>query len=253
VAATGWAWEILLRKWTPPLAILLACGLHLLPVPRLLQRLTAGMMLHESGHATAAWLCAMAAVPLLWVTHVADHRSLVIAATESVALLGLAWWAHARRRRTLRMATVGLLSLHLPLTWWASEHTARGWVTWAGDGMGMVLAALLVTSFALPTRQILAHQGIRWGLLAIGANAWADLALPWWTALRHREVIPYGRIEGVGDSDPERLVTTWRWLEHNLVHSYVATSLVTLAAMAVAWRWGVRDAENRQRAGEQSL
>lgn len=249
VALTGWALELWLRRLAVPAMLLLAGAVHLSAAGRFAQRVGVGMMVHESGHAVTAWLAGFWAVPLPWVTRIAEQRSLTGSLALSAALI-LA--ASIGRRRDLPWLAVGaaaLLGLQLWLTWGLSEARAQALITWGGDGAGIALAALLMALFPLGSRALLVRGGLRWGLLAIGAAAFVDLALPWLEALRDPMAIPYGRIEGVGLSDPSRMTDTYGWLQRELIHSYLATAALALAGVALSWWWGLRDAVFQRQRG----
>jgi len=87
----------------------LKCRILALPLALLVARLVAGtglrmavgmlaMVMHESGHAIAAWLTGRWAVPLLWVTLHGEERSwwIVLALTAAIVFGGFQAWKRER-------------------------------------------------------------------------------------------------------------------------------------------------------------
>ena len=249
VALTGWALELWVRRLAVPVALLIALVFHLSSVGRFFQRVVLGMMVHETGHALTAWFAGFWAVPLPWVTRIGDHRSLAwsLAVTAALALA----ISIGRRREQLWLVVCASASLGLQgwLTWGLSESDAQALIIWGGDGAGIPLAAALIAMFPLGSRALLVRGGLRWGFLVIGAGAFVDLAMPWVEALGDPAAIPYGRIEGVGLSDPSRMTDTYGWLQSELIRSYLATALLSLGFIALSWWWGVRNAVFQRQSG----
>lgn len=249
VALTGWALELWVRRLAVPIALTIALVFHLSAVGRFFQRVVLGMMVHETGHALTAWFAGFWAVPLPWVTRIGDHRSLAwsLGVTAALALA----ISIGRRREQLWLVICGAAALGLQgwLTWGLSESDAQALIIWGGDGAGIPLAAALIAVFPLGSRALLVRGGLRWGFLVIGAGAFVDLAMPWLEALSDPAAIPYGRIEGVGLSDPSRMTDTYGWLQSQLIRSYLAAALVSLGFIGWSWWWGVRDAVFQRQSG----
>lgn len=249
VALTGWALELWVRRLAVPIAVLIAVVFHLSSVGRFFQRVVLGMMVHETGHALTAWFAGFWAVPLPWVTRIGDHRSLAWSLGVTAALALAISIGRRREQLWLVVCASAALGLQSWLTWGLSESRAQALITWGGDGAGIPLAAALIAIFPLGSRALLVRGGLRWGFLVIGAGAFVDLAMPWLEALSDPAAIPYGRIEGVGLSDPSRMTDTYGWLQSELIRSYLATSLLSLGFVAWSWWWGVRDAVFQRQSG----
>lgn len=188
-----------------------------------------GMWLHEAGHAAAAWLTGAPAVPLPWVTLGGHERSVLFIALE---LAALGAWLHFKRthwRRVAGVAAALLLGLALP------RSTADVFILFAGDGGALVLGTLLMLAVFLPDESRLSRGALRWGWLVIGAGAFASTVVTWLRAVRDRDEIPFGRIEGVGLSDPSRLVDEHGWTPAGLVRAYLALAAVCLLVLAVTF------------------
>jgi hypothetical protein len=99
----------------------------------------------------------------------------------------------------------------------------------------MILGAALVTTFWAPVGSYLHRSWLRWGFLVLGAFGLMDPFTTWWRARRDVDAIPYGEIDGVGDSDATRLVDMHGWSQSQLVARFVTVGVVALLAIAAAW------------------
>jgi hypothetical protein len=193
------------------------------------------MWVHELGHAVAAWLCGFGAFPGPWLTPISEQRMPVV----TVMLLGALGYAGYRawRGRALGvcLALAAVLGLQLVLTFGVRSYTARGLILFAGDGGCFVLGALLMaTIFVRPGSAL--HRGwLRWGFLVIGAFAFADALATWWDARYGGEGVVFGQNEGVGDSDPTRLVYEQGWAETVLVQRYLNLAKACLVGLTALW------------------
>jgi hypothetical protein len=79
--------------------------------------------------------------------------------------------------------------------------------------------------------------------MALGALGFAHVFAGWWAAQQDLAEIPFGHIEGVGLSDPTKLVDLHGWTERGMVHAYLALGFVCLAAMTIVWTLGRQPAE----------
>jgi hypothetical protein len=123
-----------------------------------------------------------------------------------------------------------------------SERSAEMLIIFGGDGMGMVLAALLMASFFFGKRTQLYKGSVRWGLLLIGAAAFADMFATWWLAQSNVDVIPFGENEGSGLSDPMKLLEEYGWTTKAMVRRYVVVGVASFLGLAAVYAWGVRRA-----------
>jgi hypothetical protein len=185
------------------------------------------MWLHELGHAMAAWLCGRVALPGPWITWISDERSWVVTAV----LWGVAFFLFRRageRRQTALAWFAGGLALAALVARSLSDDRAQALISFAGDAGSLILGTLLMLSFYAGERSRLRRGGLRFGLLAIGALAFADTFSVWWAARRDSESIPFGEIEGVGLSDASRLVDQLDWTVPQLLHRYLFVCLACL-------------------------
>ena len=214
-----------------PIALVAMFLINLTDFGGALVRIVFAMWLHESGHTLAAWFCGSFAVPLPWVTMGGNERSVVFIALE-LAVLG--FWGFKRRDHLKFIIPLGVaLLVGLVL----SPNAMGALVVFSGDGGALVLGTLFMASVFLPSTVRLARGGLRWGFLVIGAGSFANVFVQWWRAWRDPAQIPFGRIEGVGLSDPTRLVDNHGWAEHRVVMSYLVLGGLCLLALAALWAW----------------
>jgi hypothetical protein len=225
-----------------PSMLLLALGFHASEFGHMLQRMFLAMPVHELGHAVTAWLCGFLAMPTLWFTRIADERGLV----APLVLLGgvgymmyRAWLAENRRLLVLGAMVLLLQALG---TLGISADTARALFSFGGDGMGMVLATLLMATFFFGKNSQLYRGSLRWGFVAIGSAAFVDMYATWWAAWIDSTNIPFGMIEGGTPSDALRLVEEHGWTEQALVRRYIVLGTCCLITLAAVYAWGVRRA-----------
>ena len=237
--------------WAIPAAMCLAALFNISGLGHALQRIFLSMPVHELGHAVTAWFCGFSAIPTVWKTLIPESRGfvapLILAAVIGHQLFR-GWQANHMPAVWLCAA---LLLIQALCTFVMKEDTAQKWITFGGDGMGMVLAVLLIGSFHAGKNTQLYKGSLRWGFLVIGAAAFADIFGTWWRARRDPESIPFGAQDGI-ESDTVKLVDNWGWSHHELVTRYFTLGLVCLLAIGLVYAWGLwrvnREIATRQQA-----
>mgnify|MGYP001545020146 CR=1 FL=1 len=209
-------------------------------------RIFFGMWLHELGHAVSAWLTGHFAVPGPWKTQIDAERSIKVTLVVLAGLgyLGYRAW-HAEQK--LKVYALGALALFtLVCTFGVPERSAQTAITFFGDaGMMIMGGALVLTFWAKPGTHI--HTSwLRWGYLVIGALAYLDGVFTWWPARKDASVIPYGEIEGVGLSDPTKLVDISNWSQQQLIDRYVLVITIVALILVARWAHGVWRIRTRQ-------
>ena len=232
------ALEYRLRLFAVPAAIVLALLFHASPTGHFLQRTFLSMIVHEVGHAVTAWWCGYAAIPGLWKTLIPETRGLVAPLVVFAGSGALIYLGVVTERRAMMVIGGVLAALALVGTVVISRGTATVLITFGGDGGAMVLGTLLMMTFFVPPDHRLVATHLRWGFLVIGAAAYVDSFATWiWGP------IPFGEIEGVGASDPSRLVDELGWTQSQLVHRYQWLGVACFIALAVMWYRAVRIAK----------
>ena len=130
-----------------PVALTVALVIHLSGIGAFLQRLFMTMPVHELGHAVAAWFCGYSAIPTLWKTLVPETRGFIAPVLLLGALGYMAWRGWVAENRIVVGVACGLVFLQLAFTFGISLKTSRMIVVFSGDGVGMILATLLMGSF----------------------------------------------------------------------------------------------------------
>jgi hypothetical protein len=204
-----------------------------------LQRTALTMPVHEMGHASVAWLCGYMAIPTLWRTHVPDTRGFLAPLLLMGGMGWLAWRAWRAENLPLTGLCGAVIALALVGTLLLKPATTKMLITFGGDGMGMVLAVVLMSSFYFGKGTQLYTGSLRWGFMAMGAAAYVDIFAVWAGARRDYGKIPFGEMEGTGTSDATRLVDDFGWSPDQLVQRYFTLGLCCLAATVAVYAWGV--------------
>lgn len=226
-----------------PVTLCIAIAFHASGLGAALQRIFLTMPVHEFGHAVTAWFCGYAAIPTLWKTMVPETRGFV----APLALLGALGYLVFRARRAkkpfLVYAGAALILLQAVATLGISQKTAHMWITFGGDGMGMILATLLMASLYFGKNTQLYKGSLRWGFVVIGAAAFVDIYATWWKSRTDQSAIPYGTTGGMA-TDAMTLVDVHGWSLQTLVSRHVVLGLCCLIALALVYAWGVRRAKS---------
>lgn len=234
--------ELRVRQLAPPTVALLLWLALSVPTLAGTLRIFLSMWLHELGHAVSGWLCGLAALPGPWRTRIPEERSWWV---MGVVLVGLAWagwkmWTseHGERARQIAVAALAATAALVVWLWFLPMERASQLILFSGDGGGMVLGVALVACFYVPQHHSLHHTGLRWGFLVIGTAAYLDPARVWLRASDH-DTIAFGHIEGVGDSDPSRLVDGFDWSVEALVSRYQTLLWFCAAVLVLLYVRGV--------------
>ncbi|NOK21620.1 hypothetical protein [Corallococcus carmarthensis] len=237
--------EARLRLAVLPAALVIAWLAVGSPGFHALLRVFLTMPVHEVGHAVTAWFCGFSATPSLWVTSVSEDRSTFMIIVVSGLLGALVWQGWKRRQWAWLGVGAGLLAAHWAGTFGLTRDQGRALFSFGGDAGLMVLGTLLMATFYVPRGHYLHRHQLRWGFVAMGAAAFMDGFEQWWAARTDVDRIPFGRIEGVGLSDPSALVETYGWNVRTVIHGYVTVGVVCLALLGALYLrglWTARDA-----------
>jgi hypothetical protein len=231
--------ELRLRAIAPVVALGLAWLAYTSSFGQSFFRTFLSMWVHELGHAVTAWLCGFSALPGPWRTSIADERSIVMSLLLLGALGALGYKAWRARRFGVVAGAALVVLLQLFATLGLQAERAKALITFGGDGGGLVLGTLLFLGFyARPGSYVHTHW-LRWGFLVIGAFGFMDPMLQWWRASRDADTIPYGEMEGVGTSDPTRLIDDFGWSEKQLVGRYLTLGTICLVVLIAAYVYGM--------------
>jgi hypothetical protein len=228
-----------LRIWALPSSLALAVFFHSSNGGRFLQRIVFTRLLHELGHAVTAWFCGFSATPLLWVTYIGETRSALIALMVGAASASLLF--HAVPLRNFALIALGstLALAQLIGTLVLSTRNAQALITFGGDAGAMLIGSALMAAFVVGEDTSFKRNQLRWGFLVIGSAAYVDTFATWWAARHDWEVIPFGEIEGVGLSDPTKLIDVYGWSVESMVQRYVTLGVACTLVFSAAWIWGI--------------
>ncbi len=221
-----------------PLALCFALLFQVSGFGASLQRIFLTMPVHELGHAVSAWFCGYAAIPTLWKTLIPETRGFVVPMALAAAIGYALYRAHGAQARPVLVAGAVLLCVQFTGTIVLAPQTAQMWITFGGDGAGMILATLLMASFFFGKHTQLYKGALRWGFVVIGAAAFVDIYATWWKSRRDEGAIPYGTMDGMA-SDAMKLVENFGWSLQTLVNRYVVLGLCCLVALVLVYAWGV--------------
>jgi hypothetical protein len=242
--------ELRLRLFALPVALGVCWLLVKSPGWHGLLRTFLAMWIHELGHAVTAWLCGFPSLPGPWVTRTWETRAPLVFLLVAIGLGALALRGWLLRNRTLMSAGATGLVLQFVCTALLSVSTARALITFGGDGGSLVLGSLLMSTFYVDKQSSIRTGWLRWGYLVIGAAAFMDTFEEWWAARTDFERIAFGMNEGVGLSDPSKLVDVHGWSETELIRRYTWLGLACLAVLTVLYVVGLRRARAELRALE---
>jgi hypothetical protein len=227
------------RAMALPVAVVAVVMLHQVALARFLQQATVGMVVHEFGHAVAAWLSGTLAVPALFVTMTGERRHLyafLLPMGGAVVAMWRGW------KRDLSFWLVfGLLLLPIVAVgaFGLSEVDRPMWISWAGVGGEFVLGALLV----IASNHTLAHTkkwaSSRYVCLVVGVAALVPAYIRWTRIAAGTDPFPIGSlIYGDSDGDMNRLLAAG-YTQAGIAHGYLTVGAVCLALIALDWIVGL--------------
>jgi hypothetical protein len=194
------------------------------------------MIVHECGHAVTSWLTGRWAVPSIGVTMTGEYRSwwIVVGLAGALIFGGFKAWKAERWGWVCAAGAVLLLQLVIQSQ---PAFTQGALIVFGGEGGALVLSTILMSTFYVSRQSpLFKAQGMRWGLLLMGAMSfmysyrlWSG---PW-------ENIPFGEIEGVNLSDPTRLTEEYGWSVIQMVDRYLLLARVCFAALLALYVWGL--------------
>lgn len=209
-----------------------------------IQRIWLTMPVHELGHALTAWLTGYDAIPVLWMTITyTDSPGFIAPLLLFAGILALGRYALIHNNK-LGLILVGiLLVLQFIGTFILSPATSDMLIIFGGDGMGIIIATLLMSSFYYGKDTGLYKGSLRWGFLMIGAAAFVDIYMVWFNSLGDVSQVPYGTTGG-RFTDSYRLVEDYDWSFKQLINRYFYLGNLCIFVLCVVYYQGLQKAKS---------
>jgi len=193
------------------------------------------MWVHESGHATAAWLTGFPALPGPWFTPVDLERSLMVTLVLAGAAAAGAYRAWQVERWFWVAAAVAVLCLTLAGRFALHPIYAQQLITFGGDGGCFVLGSVLMLTIYARADHPLCEERLRWVCLAVGALAFMDARATWFGPA---DSLPLGE-DDRGLSDASVLTESYGWTLSLLVGRYIQLATGCFVVLGGAWAAGL--------------
>jgi hypothetical protein len=229
--------------YTLPAMLLIGLAFNLSGLGASIQRIVFGMPVHELGHALTGWFTGYNAIPTLWFTiYDINSRGLFAPLLLFSVIVYLARYAKLNNSLPGFALCLSLLVTQAMGTFVISRNTADMLITFGGDGMGMILATLLMASFYFGKNTNLYKGALRWGFTGIGAAAFVDLYSVWVRAFDDLNKVPYGK-SGGQFTDSYKLVEFFGWSLETLASRYLILGAFCLLVLAGIYALGLRKAK----------
>lgn len=226
------------ERWARALAIPLALAFAWVArttMPAVVRMLT--MWVHETGHATAAWLSGYSAWPGPWFTPISSERNASLTLALVVFLVSAMWraWRVGRWFWVLASAVTTLT-----VAWgtgWLTASQAEQFIFFAGDGGCFVLGTALMLSVYARDEHPVRRDGLRWGLVVFGALAFVDALVVWSGPI---DSLPLGENDN-GLSDPTVLTEVYGWTLPLVMERYARLAQASGLVVAAVYVLGLLD------------
>jgi hypothetical protein len=136
-----------------------------------------------------------------------------------------------------------MLLLQFIGTFILSPSTSDMLILFGGDGMGIIIATLLMSSFYYGKDTGLYKGALRWGFLMIGAAAFVDIYMVWFNSLGDVSQVPYGTTGG-RFTDSYRLVEDFDWSFKQLINRYIYLGNLCIFVLCVVYYQGLQKAKS---------
>lgn len=208
-----------------------------------IQRIWLTMPVHELGHALTAWFTGYNAIPSLWVTRIySDSKGLFCPLLLLACIVFMARYAMLKNHIFGLSLCIGLFLLQCIGTFTLSTSTHEMLFSFGGDGMGLIIATALMSSFYYGKQTNLYKGALRWGFLAIGAAAFVDIYSVWFYSLNDLGKVPYGTTGG-RFTDSYKLIEHHGWTFDQLINRYLTVGNSCLVCLTLNYFIGLKKAK----------
>jgi len=225
-------------KWAVPLAFFTGWLLSLTKLGFIVHIF--GIVLHEVGHSLVSWLAGRLSFPAFIAGLAFSSRtySLVFSVIVACAVIWLCWQAYRIKSLFLGACCAVLVSGFVYLQFFAGGRWVE-WMLFAGDGLEIVFAALLVAAYYAKGPRGWRWDWIRYPLMV--GSAWVLMEnLKFWTHAVENPVINiYGSdimASNVAQHDIPRLIRGFGWTPELAAESYMGLTYAALAFSAAVYK-----------------
>ncbi len=218
-----------------PVAVMAVLALHQTGFARFVQQATVGMVVHEFGHAVAAWLSGTIAIPAFFLTMTGESRHLY-AFVLPLGSAMLAVWKGWKRDLPFWLV-FGLLLLPLVAVgaFGLSEADRRAWISWAGVGGEFVLGSVLTIASNHTLTRTRKWASSRYVCLGVGVSVLVPAYIRWIHVAAGTDPFPIGSlIYGDSDGDMNRLLAAG-YTQAGITRGYLMIAAVCCALVAIDW------------------
>jgi Zn-finger nucleic acid-binding protein len=188
-----------------------------------------GMIFHELGHAVAAWLGGILAIPTPFAVTITMGRSIVFAIFFLIVwILGFIG-SFNMRSRILQVMFLTLIALQIKMSFFMTNEKATEIHIAAGAGGEIAFAAVLLGAFRYRLPRRLRWDFWRLPALIIGTFLFTDAIILWVKIKMGRAMIPWGSaVNQSNDGDMNRLCDVYGWTEPEIIQTFYMLSLMAL-------------------------
>jgi hypothetical protein len=217
---------------------------NLTGIGKTFQAIVFGMPIHELGHAFAGWFCGYSSVPTVWKTLTPTSRGFIAPVVVFAALSYWGYLSFTRKKLGFLLLCTFLIILQFIGTFVLEVKTSQMFITFSGEGLGMVLAVALMSTFFFGKGTQLYKGWLRWGFVCIGAAAFNDIFVRWVQSLSDTSLVPLGEQEGT-HSDGYKMLYYHGWEMGELINANVQLGIFCLIVLGLFYWRGCRFAQRQ--------
>lgn len=198
------------------------------------------MWVHETGHATTAWLCGYPAIPTAWFTPTFE-RQRALSVFLAVGLVVGGYFAVRFERWFWVAVSAGVLLLVIAGSM-QHDYDFQVYTHFWGEGGAYVWSTILMLTFYSRRNSPMTKNQIRWALLILGAMAFWNVYSRWSGGFENIAQFLEDTDER-GPSDMRTLTVLYSWPIYVLIHRYRDVGYTCLAVLTGAYAAGLLQAQ----------
>lgn len=208
------------------------------------------MWVHETGHATAAWLCGYPAIPTAWFTPVFP-RQRALSVLLAIGLVVAGYFA-VRFERWFWVAVSAAVLVLVIVGAMQHDYDFQVYLAFWGEGGAYVWSTILMLTFYARPNSPLKKNQVRWALLILGAMAFWNVYSRWSGGFENIAQFLADTDER-GPSDMRILTVMDSWTIYALIHRYRDVGYTCVAVLAGAYAAGLIQAQQMKTALAEEL